>query len=61
MRKYGVPIGISVIVGSHHGKTPDECSDEIEEKIENYGKDVIFWTTKRQVGSYMERMAGYST
>ena len=35
LRKYGVPIGISVIVGSHHGKTPDECSDEIEEKIEN--------------------------
>lgn len=42
LRKYGVPIGISVIVGSHHGKTPDECSDEIEEKIENYGKDVFF-------------------
>lgn len=41
LRKYGVPIGISVIVGSHHGKTPDECSDEIEEKIENYGKDVF--------------------
>ena len=47
LRKYGVPVGIAVIVGSHHGSTPEYYSDIAEENIETYGKDVIFWTAER--------------
>ena len=42
LRKYGVPVGIAVIVGSHHGSTPEYYSDIAEENIETYGKDVFF-------------------
>lgn len=46
LRKYGVPVGIAVIVGSHHGSTPEYYSDIAEENIETYGKDVFFGQQK---------------
>ena len=59
LRKFGVPVGIAVIVGSHHGSTPEEYSEIVEENIETYGKTVFFWTAEKTVGSYMEGMDGY--
>lgn len=48
MRKFGVPVGIAVIVGSHHGSTPEEYSEIVEENIETYGKTVFFGQQKKQ-------------
>ena len=30
LRKYGIPVGIAVIVGSHHGKTPNVYSSKVK-------------------------------
>ena len=35
-----------MIVGSHHGSTPEYYSDIAEENIETYGKDVFFGQQK---------------
>lgn len=48
LRKFGVPVGIAVIVGSHHGSTPEEYSEIVEENIETYGKTVFFGQQKKQ-------------
>lgn len=45
MRKYGVPVGISVIVGSHHGKTPEDYSYVVEGNIDSFGE--VFFGQQR--------------